>query len=262
MEAAWTGFLQGSGPAAHAVQVYRDVGELADSVTRYLAIGFDLGEPAIVIATPEHWACFGERLAESGWSPGRIEASGLLFLADADATLAAIMEGDRPVPDRFEAVVGGLMDRAGARHPNRRIRAFGEMVDLLCERGNATAAARLEELWNRLARRRAFSLLCGYRVDVFDRESQLSVLPEICRAHSHVLPVGDPERLESAVDAALEEALGTQAGQVYALVGEQLRRRHVPPAQLALMWVSSQMPSSAEQILESARAHYLQEPAA
>jgi hypothetical protein len=154
------------------------------------------------------------------------------------------------------------MDRIGARFPHRRIRAFGEMVDLLCERGNPTAAARLEELWNRLARRRAFSLLCGYRIDVFDRDSQLSVLPEICRAHSHVLPAGDPERLESAVDAALEEALGTQAGQVYALVGEQLRRRHVPPAQLALMWVSSQMPSSAEQILESARAHYLQEPAA
>ena len=39
MEAAWTGFLQGSGPAGHAVQVYRDVSELADSVSKYLATG-------------------------------------------------------------------------------------------------------------------------------------------------------------------------------------------------------------------------------
>ena len=46
------------------------------------------------------------------------------------------------------------------------------------------------------------------------------------------------------------------------MVGEQLRRKQVPPAQLALMWVSSQMPQSAERILESARAHYLEEPAA
>ena len=35
----------------------------------------------------------------------------------------------------------------------------------------------------------------------------------------------------------------------------------MPTAQLALMWISSQMPRSAEQILESARAHYLREPA-
>jgi len=260
MEAAWTGFLQGSGPAGHAVQVYRDVSELADSVSKYLAIGFDLGEPAVMIATPEHWSCFGERLAESGWNAARIEESGLLFCVDADTTLAAIMDGDVPSADRFDAVIGGLLGRVSARFPQRRIRAFGEMVDLLCERGNPSGAARLEELWNRLARRRSFSLLCGYRIDVFDHDAQISVLPEICRAHSHVLPADDPARLERAVDAALEEALGSQAGQVYAVLGDQLRRKQVPPAQLTLMWVSSQMPRSAERILASARAHYLQEP--
>ena len=89
----------------------------------------------MLIATPEHWSCFGERLAESGWNAARIEESGLLFCADADTTLAAIMDGDRPSADRFDAVVGGLLDRVGARFPQRRIRAFGEMVDLLCERG-------------------------------------------------------------------------------------------------------------------------------
>jgi hypothetical protein len=261
MEAAWTGFLHGTGPAGHAVQVYRDVSELADSVTRYLAVGFDLGEPAVVIATPEHWACFGERLAESGWSGARLERHGLLFCVDADTTLAAIMDGDRPSAGQFEAVVGGLLDRVGSGFPGRRIRAFGEMVGLLCERGDARGAATLEELWNRLARRRSFSLLCGYRIDVFDRDAQVSVLPAICRAHSHVLPADDPERLERAVDAALNEALGSTATQVYAQIGDQLRRE-MPPAQLVLMWVSSQMPRSADEILASARAHYLRESAA
>ena len=261
MEAAWTEFLHGSGPAGHAVQVYREIDELADSVGKYLTIGFDVGEPAVLIATPEHCSYFGERLADSGWSAARIEESGLLFCADADTTLAAIMDGDRPSADRFDDVVGGLLEQVGARFPQRRIRAFGEMVDLLCERGNPTAAARLEELWNRLARRRSFSLLCAYRVDVFDRDTQLSVLPEVCRSHSHVLPVDDPARLERAVDAALEETLGAQAGQVYAVLGDQLRRKQVPPAQLALMWVSSQMPRSAERILESARTHYLHDTA-
>ena len=40
-----------------------------------------------------------------------------------------------------------------------------------------------------------------------------------------------------------------------------MRRKQVPPAQLALMWVSSQMPLSAERILDSAREHYLQDAA-
>ncbi|HUQ21897.1 MAG TPA: MEDS domain-containing protein [Gaiellaceae bacterium] len=262
MEAAWTGFLRGAGPAAHAVQVYRDVAELADSVAKYLAVGFDLREPAVVIATPDHWARFGEELAESGWDSTRIETSGLLFCADAETTLRAVMAGDRPSPEQFESVVGGLLDRVSARFPNRRIRAFGEMVDLLCTDGNFDAAAQLEELWNHLARRRSFSLLCGYGIDVFDQAAQVSILPAICRSHSHVLPAADSQRLERAVDAALEESLGEQAGQVYAMVGQQLRRKQVPPAQLALMWVSSQMPRSAERILESAREHYLREPAA
>ena len=262
MEAAWTGFLHGAGPAGHAVQVYGDVGELADSVTKYLAVGFDLGEPAVVIATAEHWAIFGERLAATGWDAAKIEQHGLLFCADADTTLAAVMADDRPSAGQFEAVVGGLMSRVGARFPNRRIRAFGEMVDLLCERGNPAAAADLEELWNRLARRRSFSLLCGYRADVFDHDAQVSLLPSLCRSHSHVLPTADPERLERAVDFALTESLGSQADQIYALVGDQLRRKEVPPAQLALMWVSSQMPRSAERILESAREHYLQDQVA
>jgi hypothetical protein len=263
MDAAWTGFLHGNGPAGHAVQVYRDIDELAASVTKYLAVGFDLGEPAVVIATPDHWACFGERLAEAGWDAERIERHGLLFCADAETTLAAIMDGgDEPSADRFEAVVGGLMSRVGTRFPERRIRAFGEMVDLLCDRGNPAGAAQLEDLWNALARRRSFSLLCGYRVDVFDRDAQVSVLPEICRSHSHVLPAEDPERLARAVDTALEEALGPKASEVHALIDRQPRRKQVPPAQLALMWISSQMPLSAEQILESARTNYLQEPAA
>lgn len=261
MKTAWSGFLQGAGPAGHAVQVYREVSELANSVTRYLAVGFDLGEPAVVIATPQHSTYFEEQLAESGWDRARIDQHGLLVRADADTVLAAIMDGGRVSAERFETVVGGLLDQAGARFPKRRVRAFGELVDLLCEREDPTGAAELEELWNRLARRRSFSLLCVYRVDVFDRDAQVSILPAICRSHSHVLPADDPARLEWAVDAALEEALGQRAGQVYALLGAELRRKQVPLAQLALMWISSQMPRSAEQILASARAHYLQEPA-
>ena len=139
--------------------------------------------------------------------------------------------GASPSRAAFEQIVGGLLDDVAERAPGREIRAFGEMVDLLCERGASKAAAELEELWNDLGRRRRFSLLCGYHLDVFDRASQVETLPDVCRAHSHVLPASDSVRLARSVDLALEEVLGAaEAGKVYALVGEQIRRGRVPVA--------------------------------
>ena len=66
MNSAWTQFLRASAPSDHGAHVYGDVGELAQSVGAYLAAGFDRGEPAVVIATPEHWSRFAERLALRG----------------------------------------------------------------------------------------------------------------------------------------------------------------------------------------------------
>lgn len=253
MAHSWADFLRGPAPSAHAAQVYVHVDELAASVAAYLTAGFEAGEPALVVATPQHLALFAERLAAAGWTSHRVEAEGLLAVADADATLASIMNGSRPDPDAFERVVGRLIDRFEGRH----VRAFGEMVDLLSERGEREAASALEELWNMLARTRRFSLLCGYRLDVFDAKTQARTLPAVCRAHSHVLPVAEPARLAEAVDLALEEVLGrAQAQDVRAVVHRHIRRDRVPSAQLVLMWVAENMPAVADRILVAARGRY------
>jgi hypothetical protein len=258
--AVWNDFLAGREPRAHAAQVYADLGELAESVSTYLTIGFELGEPAVVVATPEHLAGFLGALAEAGWDKARIHRAGLLAVADAAETLDAIMDGgDAPSTSRFEEEVGGLLDR----FPDKHVRVFGEMVDLLSRAGRVEAAIALEELWNDFGRRRDFSLLCGYHLNVFDRASQADVLPQVCRAHSHVLPALDPARLTRAVDQALEEVLGAaEAGKVYVLVGQQLRSDRIPMAQVLLMWVSANMPALAERVLASARARYEALPAA
>lgn len=257
--AGWSEFLCGA-EHGHAVQIYADVSELAISVSEYLAAGFELGEPGVVVVTPPHLSAFMAALAEAGWDAARIDAAGLLAVADAEAMLAAIMEGgDVPSRAAFDRAIGDMLDR----YPDKHVRAFGEMVDVLSRDGRHEAAVALEELWNDLARRRDFSLLCGYRLDVFDREAQASTLPRVCRAHSHVLPALDPARLQRAVDEALEEVLGAaEAGKVYVVVAQQIRAERVPMAQTLLMWVSENMPGLAERVLASARARYLAEPVA
>jgi hypothetical protein len=130
------------------------------------------------------------------------------------------------------------------------------MVDLLTARGEHDTAAGLEALWNELAKTRRFSLLCGYRLDVFDRASQ-QVLPAVCSAHTHVRPAYDIARLDCAVHGALEEVLGAgNARMVREIVGENVRHSSAPVSEQTLMWVSDRMPRHAERVLAAARAKY------
>lgn len=255
--ARWHDFLNGAEPSEHAVQIYSHADELAESVAAYLSAGFAAGDPGLVIAIPEHVDRYSERLAAAGWDAGQMQRSGMLVVMDAEQTLDAFMVDVEPDPELFEQVVGDLLDRLAERFPGGHVRAFGEMVDLLCRRGHPDAAVRLEQLWNTMVQSRRFSLLCGYQLNLFDRRSQVDTLPDVCRAHSHVLPAVDPDRLERAVDRALEEILGAQAaGKVYVVVRSEAPESSAPMSQLILMWVSVNMPLLAERILASARTHY------
>lgn len=262
MPAGPTDLLRGPTPSAHAVQLYEHVDELAESVAAFLAEGFEADEPALVVATRDHLGSMVERLEHAGWDTPRVESEGLLVVADADATLRSIMRDGRPSAIAFEALIGTLLDERAPRSPDRAMRVFGEMVNILHEQGQTAAAIELEELWNALGAVRSFSLLCGYRIDLFDLETQRSPLPEVCRLHSHVLPSRHQARLERAVGSALEEVLGpAEAGHVFSLIGEQARRGRVPVAQLVLMWVSANMPVLADRVLALAQARYRAEPA-
>jgi MEDS: MEthanogen/methylotroph, DcmR Sensory domain len=259
VEITWRHFLDGTEPSGHAVLVYRDAGELAAAVAAFVTAGLDDGEPTLVVVTNAHWARIEEALAVLGWDEQRVRRSGLLLHADAGATLAGLLEDGRATLAGFERAVTKQIDELDERFPGRRLRVFGEMVDLLARLGAVDESQALEELWNDAAQTRDMLVLCGYQLDVFDRETQLGILPGICRTHSHVRPAADPERMQRAVDAAIDEELGERAGQLYAMVGDQIRQRRVPASQLALMWVSANMPMVADRILASARTHYVRE---
>jgi KaiC/GvpD/RAD55 family RecA-like ATPase len=262
MQQRWAEFLHGS-TVEHGVQVYGDAAELATSVAAFLAAGLDAGQPGVVVATPTQTEAFARGLAARGWDVDDAEGRGLLLTADAEETLAALMDGDTPSPALFDSVVGGLLDRAEANAEGREPRVFGEMVDLLVRQDRVDAAFELEELWNDLARRRRFSLLCGYQLDVFDPHAQAAMLPRLCNLHSHVLPANNDARLAGAVDRALDEVLGsTAASQVYRSVARERDDIRVPMAQLIMMWLSTNMPAHADRVLDVAREHYGAQPGA
>lgn len=181
MELEWLAFLRHSHAGEHAVQVYDDVDQLAASVAGYVAAGLADGDPALVVVTPENWERFAVALVGCGWDAKKAARDGLLEVADADSVLDSIMVDASPDAALFEQVVGGLVDDVGARRPERTVRVFGEMVDLLCARGRLAGALELEELWNGLAAARRFSLLCGYH-----GQGLGAGLAAVCAVHTRV----------------------------------------------------------------------------
>jgi PAS domain S-box-containing protein len=173
--------------SGHTVQFYEDDAFLVDAVTRFIGAGLGAGDVAIVIATERHRGDVEERLRGRGLDLVRAREEGRYVPLDAAETLSNFMLDGRPDQTCFDDVVGGVIARAAnGQHP--RVRAFGEMVGLLWAEGKREAAIRLEELWNDLAKRLPFSLLCAYPIASFGRESDGTLFRTICGEHSHVIP--------------------------------------------------------------------------
>jgi hypothetical protein len=172
----------------HAVQFYEQDEFLLEGVTRFVAAGISDGDSSIVIATKAHRTDLEARLVRRGFDLNAARRRGSYVALDAAETLGKLMVGDRPDAAKFEQVVGALIERSLQGPPLRRVRAFGEMVALLWAEGKPEAAIELERLWNELATRQTFSLLCGYPMRVFRGAGHERGFESVAAAHAHVAP--------------------------------------------------------------------------
>ena len=121
----------------------------------------------------------------------RVREDGRLILLDAAETLALFMKNGWPDVGRFTALMDGLLPRCTktiGQEQHCRLSVFGEMVALLAAEGKSEAAIRLEQMWNDLAKRHAFSLMRAYPMRSFSREEDEASFKQICAEHSEVRP--------------------------------------------------------------------------
>src|SRR3954470_10405594 len=206
----------------HIVQFYDSDSYLVSAVADFLAAGLRVGQPVLVIATPEHREAFAARVRAKGLDLDSAIDTGQLLMLDARDTLSRFMDGSVPDAERFRSQLGEVMGNLPLGTSHSVARAYGEMVDLLLKDGNIAGAVRLEELWNELANSHEFCLLCAYAMSNFDRESHSPGFEAICNAHAHVVPT---ERYTeaNADDRAVE--ISTLQQRAKALEGEiELRK--------------------------------------
>ncbi len=236
----------------HFVQLYQEVDGLAHAVARYIGTGLERGEAGIIIATPAHREAFIARIAggQAAIEEGRLQ------VLDAERALARFMANGMPQWQRFRQAIGGLIAELRLRYPT--VRAYGEMVDVLWQRGEREAAIRLEQYWNELGRLQTFSLFCAYRMDPLDSAAYGGPLESVCKAHTHLIPSHDAVRFDAAVHEVTRKVLDAPLAQILlSLAATHRPATWMPAGQATLFWLKQNMPRTAEKVLNALRAESL-----
>jgi len=173
-----------SNPHRHAVQFYGNEESLFTTVAGFLGEGLVSHEPAIIIATPDHCAAIERHLCGRLIDCDQARRTGDLVMLDAEEMLDQFMIGDAPDPELFEETVGLIVQQMLDGRGRIVVRAYGEMVDVLWKQGRTESAIKLEILWNKLALKYRFALLCGYAMGNFYKQAKQ--LEDICAQHTHV----------------------------------------------------------------------------
>ncbi len=208
----WEKLLERPHSGGHFVQLYEaDEAALTKNVGMYVWEGLRRGEGALLIASAEHLTLFSRQLDRLGSDTQSLRQSGQLVFFDAEATLARFMVAGLPDWRLFEGAVSAAMKQVKPMETYAGLRAYGEMVGILWKARQFAAAIRLEQMWNKLLERSAFSLYCAYAIDIFGKDLHLGGLDEILCTHTHLVPAEPNGDLETALDMALDDLLGPKA---------------------------------------------------
>ena len=170
----------------------RHLDELSRTVGRFVADGFGLDQPAILLARPEVCDGIERTLARLGVDVEAEERHARLVVADAVATLGSISIDGRLDGNRAHAVIGGLLNRLPVATNGATVRFYGEMAGMLWRAGRYVEALELEDVRTAWNTRYGVMMLCGYSsLDRAERSSH----DAICTFHSHLL--SDTGQLEA-----------------------------------------------------------------
>ena len=137
---SWDQVVADAAPGDHIVQLYQDQEFLNCAVCRYVGDGLANGEGIVLFPTLTHWAAFRPRLEAEGVDVHAAQERGQLTVVDADELLPRLMRGAMPDLPAFKGVIGDIFGQARAGGSYPKLRAWGELVNVLWERGDVAAS--------------------------------------------------------------------------------------------------------------------------
>jgi len=260
----WQRILADAAPREHIVQLYQDQNFLNRAVCRFAAAALANGEGVILVPTQAHWKAFCPRLEAEGVDLQAVQRNGQLTVVDADELLPQFMRDGMPDAPVFLGLAEDVVASSRAKDRYPKVRWWGEMVNVLWERGDVAASMNLEDLFDQLAHQQDIAIFCSFLMDNFDGEVHARMLPRLGENHSHLIPVEDYARLEIAVADALRDTVGADEARV---LEERLLQNHpagfhMPRSQALLLALGQFLPGVADAVRTRTRTLYatLNEP--
>lgn len=257
-EEPWSDVLVNAAPGNHIVQLYQDQSFLNRAVCRFAAATLAHGEGLILVPTKSHWDAFKPRLEAEGVNISAAEKAGQLTIIDADEFLPRFLRGNMPDAPLFLGLAGEVINRARGAKQYPKIRWWGEMVNVLWERGDIAASMNLEDLFDQLAREEEIAIFCSFFMDNFDGDVHARMVPRLGENHSHLIPVEHYTRLERVVAEALRDTVGSDEARV---LEEQLlsgypSKVNMPRSEALLLALRQVLPKIADNVLQRSRSLY------
>jgi hypothetical protein len=254
----WDQVLADAAPCDHIVQLYQDHDFLNRAVCRFAGAAIANGEGIILVPTLTHWDAIRPRLEAEGVDVQAARKRGQLTVVDADDLLPEFMRDSMPDSPLFLGLAADVIGRAHAGGRYQKVRWWGEMVNVLWERGDVAASMNLEDLFDQLAHNHDIAIFCSFLMDNFNGDVHARMLPRLGTNHSHLVPVEDYARLERAVADALQEVVGPDEARALEsrLLSGYREPFAMPRAQAMLLALRQALPAVADPVLHRSRELY------
>ena len=171
-------------PCDHMVQVYENEKIFLDTLEGFTGTGFLANDSVVIIATSKHLDALNTRLISQGFDLNALIGSDQYIPIDAEDLLSVFLVDGWIDEKIFNSFITDIVSRA--KQHNGKVRAFGEMVAVLWEKGHCGATVQLENLWNQLHGKSPFTLFCAYPKTGFT-QSHSDSIDMICKQHAKVI---------------------------------------------------------------------------
>jgi CheY-like chemotaxis protein len=182
MSSAWTV------PGSHAVQFYDNEQFIQRAIAEFFAQGTRSADPLILVSRPRTFEAVAAHLGSRRYGSTNDIADRIQFF-DAEAALPQIMEGENLNLVSAECLLKQILLQSCPSHARGTVRLYGEVVDILCQRGAHSAALQFEGLAGSIFDLQPqLSILCGYANARFKDDTNAGQLRAVCQKHTHVIP--------------------------------------------------------------------------
>ncbi|WP_172592465.1 MEDS domain-containing protein [Nitrosomonas supralitoralis] len=191
---------------SHIVKVCQNAATKAEAVAYFIEKGLSNEEAVIIIARYALRRDVKVILQERDWDIDLLKTEGKIIFLDAEFLLSNLLVNNEIDAKAFKEFVRIPIHATKIKHG--KVRAFGEMVDILWQQNLQDKAIELEGLWNDLLHSHEFSLLCTYSLDNLDPDNYDQALDSICRVHTHHITSKKYHLIESDGGAEMSDLFG------------------------------------------------------